>query len=220
MKKYAYTKKSVKTNAGGLIGRIGKVKEEINERQNTGCVAIDGDLWKSITVNGEIIEVGEKVRVVSIDSIVLTVEPLEENHPINSSEIEIPEEKHDKRLTLKVGNRTFFVGFRDIAFLYSSNKITYIVSNESKQYIHDLSLDTLVGMLPTEMFYRANRQFIVTRNVISEIKPDKNGKLNVLLNLNNGFPNRISVSRLKASAFREWLKNRMNSDEVTSSMNL
>ncbi len=207
MKKYAYNKKALKTNAGGLIGRIGKVKEEINEDENTGCVAIDGDLWKSIPLKNEIINVGEKVRVVSIDSIVLTVEPLEENHPIKSPEIEIPEKKYDERLTLKVGNRTFFVGFNEIAFLYSSNKITYIVTNESKQYIHDLSLETLEGILPTKMFYRANRQFIVTRNVVAEIKPDKDGKLKVLLTVSNGFPNNISVSRLKASAFREWLKN-------------
>lgn len=207
MKKYAYNKKVLKTNAGGLVGRIGKVKEEINETENTGCVAIDGDLWKSISANNEIIKVGEKVRVMSIDSIVLTVEPLEDTHPIKSPDIEIPEKKSDERLTLKVGNRTFFIGFNEIAFLYSSNKITYIVTHESKQYIHDHSLDMLGEILPVEMFYRANRQFIVTRNVISEIKPDKDGKLNVLLNVSNGFPNRISVSRLKASAFREWLKN-------------
>ena len=206
MKRYAYNKKAIKTNAGGLVGRIGKVKEEINETENTGCVAIDGDLWKSVTINNEIIKVGEKVRVISIDSIILTVEPLEDNHPIKSPEIDIPEKKHDERLILKVGNRTFFIGFNEIAFLYSSNKITYIVTKESKQYIHDLSLDTLGGMLPAEMFYRANRQFIVTRTVISEIKPVENGKVSVFLNLSNGFPNCISVSRLKASSFREWLK--------------
>ncbi len=143
---------------------------------------------KVLPVNNEIIKVGEKVRVVSIDSIVLTVEALEDNHPIKSPEIEIPEKKHDERLILKVGNRTFFIGFNEIAFLYSSNKITYIVTHESKQYIHDHSLDTLGGILPAEMFYRANRQFIVTRSVISEIKPDKDGKLNVLLSLSNGFP--------------------------------
>ncbi len=206
MKKYAYNKKAIKTNAGGLVGRIGKVKEEINETENTGCIAIDGDLWKSISVNDEIIKVGEKVRVVSIDSIILTVEPLEENHPIKAPEIEIPEKNRNERLTLKVGNRTFFIGFNEIAFLYSSNKITNIVTTESKQYIHDLSLETLNRFLPDEMFYRANRQFIVTRNVIGEIKSLQNGKLNVLLNVSNGFPNSISVSRLKAAAFREWLK--------------
>ncbi len=207
MKKYAYSKKAIKTNAGGLVGRIGKVKEEINEAENTGCVAIDGDLWKCIPVKNQVIPIGEKVRVVSIDSIILTVELLEETHPIKSAEIDIPEKSKGERLTLKVGNRTFFIGFDEIAFLFSSNKITNIVTTESKQYIHDLSLETLNDILPAEMFFRANRQFIVTRNVISEIKPMQNGKLSVHLSLSNGFPNSITVSRLKAAAFRDWLKN-------------
>lgn len=206
MKKYAYNKMAIKTNAGGLVGRIGKVKEEINEKENTGCVAIDGDLWKCIPTRNEIIPVGEKVRVVSLESIILTVELLEENHPIKDPQIEIPTKDKNERLILKVGNRTFFIGFNEIAFLYSTNKITNIVTVESKQYVHDLSLDSLSVFLPDEMFYRANRQFIVTRNVVSQITPEQNGKLKIQLNVSNGFPNLISVSRLKAAAFREWLK--------------
>jgi membrane protein implicated in regulation of membrane protease activity len=206
MMKYAYRKKVLKTNAGGLVGRIGKVIEEINEGKNTGCVAIDGDQWKSIPLNNEVIPEGEKVRVVQIDSIVLTVEPLEKNHPQKNHDVEIPVKKESERLALKVGNKTFYIGFNEIAFLYSSNKISYVVTTSSKQYIHDKSLEGLNDFLPAEMFYRANRQFIVTRNVISEIKSLENGKLKVSLNVSNGFPNRISVSRLKAAAFREWLK--------------
>ncbi len=206
MMNYAYRKKVLKTNAGGLVGRIGKVTEEIDESKNTGCVAIDGDQWKSIPLSGEIIPLGEKVRVVNIDSIVLTVESLEKNHPQKDPEVELPVKKESERLALKVGNKTFYIGFSEIGFLYSSNKITYVVTTAGKQYIHDKSLEGLNEFLPDEMFYRANRQFIVTRNVISEIKPETNGKIRVLLNVSNGFPNRISVSRLKASAFREWLK--------------
>lgn len=205
MTKYAYRKKALETNAGGLVERIGKVIEEIDESKNTGCVAIDGDQWKSISSSGEIIPVGEKVRVVSIDSIILTVEPLEKNHPQKDPEIELPRKKESERLAIRVGNKTFYLGLNEIAFLYSAEKITYVVTFQGKQYIHDKSLESLNEFLPAEMFYRANRQFVVTRNVISEIKPDNNGKLEVRLNVSNGFPNRISVSRLKAAAFREWL---------------
>lgn len=206
MMNYAYRKKVLNTNAGGLVDRIGKVIEEINEDKNTGCVAIDGDQWKSIPISNEIIPVGEKVRVICVNSIVLTVEPLEKNHPQKDPEIEIPQKKESERLALKVGNKTFYIGFNEIAFLYSSDKITYVVTTSSKQYIHDKSLEGLNDFLPAEMFYRANRQFIVTRTVVSEIKSLENGKLKVYLNVSNGFPNRISVSRLKAAAFREWLK--------------
>ena len=205
MKKYAYSKKVLNTNASGLIGRIGKVKEEINEEAGTGAVAIDGDLWTSVPFKNEIIKAGEKVRVVNLNSIILTVERLEESHPQNAPEIDLPEKKEQERLTIKVGNRTFFIGYEEIAFLYSSEKITHIVSFEGKQYIHDLSLESLNAILPDKLFFRANRQFIVTRNVVSEIKSSSNGKLKVLLTVSNGFPNRISVSRLKAAAFRKWL---------------
>ncbi|MBT3385096.1 MAG: hypothetical protein HN778_15385 [Prolixibacteraceae bacterium] len=206
MKKYAYRQKSLKTNASGLVGRIGKVIEVIDENMNTGCVGIDGDQWKSITLSKEIIPVNERVRVVSLDSIVLTVELLEENHPHKINESEIPVKNEKERLTIKIGSKTFFIGLSEIAFLYSTNKITYIVTFEGKQYIHDMSLEMLNDFLPDEKFFRANRQFIVTRNVVSEIKPTDNGKLSILLNVSNGFPNRISVSRLKAAAFREWIK--------------
>lgn len=207
MKKYAYNKKVLNTNASGLIGRIGKVKEAINEKNGTGCVAIDGDLWTSVSVNNEFIEVGEKVRVVSLNSIILTVEPLEDHHPHKQPELELPVKKKEERLILKVGNRTFYLGFDEVAFIYSSEKITHIVTHDAKQYIHDLSLDSLGVQLPDEMFFRANRQFIVTRNVIDGISASSNGKLKVNLKVGNGFPARISVSRLKAAAFREWLKN-------------
>ena len=206
MKKYAYREKALKTNAAGLVGRIGKVKEEINEDKGTGCVAIDGDLWTSIPLKNEIIKVGEKVRVVELNSIIVTVEPLEENHPHKNPEVELPEKKEKERLTIKLGNRTFFIGFEEIAFVYSADKITHVVTEEGKQYIYDRSLEMLDTELPDEMFYRANRQFIVTRSVVSEITPSSNGKIKVYLNVSKEFPNRISVSRLKAAAFREWLK--------------
>jgi len=207
MKKYAYNKKVLQTNASGLIGRTGKVKEEINEKLGTGAVAIDGDLWSSVPAKNEIIKVGEKVKVVNLSSIILTVEPLEEKNQQKQAETEIQEKKETERLTLKIGNRIFFIVYNEIAFLYSSEKITHIVNYEGKQYIHDMSLENLNAILPGEMFFRANRQFIVTRSVISEIKPAPNGKLKVNLNVSNGFPNRISVSRLKAAAFRKWLDN-------------
>ena len=205
MMKYAYRQKAIETNASGLVDRIGKVTEEINEIKNTGFVAIDGDQWKSVSFSGEVIPVGEKVRVVSINSIILTVEPLEKNHPQKDPNKEMPQKKESERLAIRVGNKTFYLGLNEIAFLYSENKITYVVTTEGKQYIHDKSLESLNDFLPTEMFYRANRQFIVTRNVISEIKSENNGTLKVAMKVKNGFPNRITVSRLKAAAFREWL---------------
>ena len=65
--------KDVKTNADALIGKIGVVSETIDADKNTGRVAIDGDDWNAVTADGSVINKGEKVKVVSRDSIILTV---------------------------------------------------------------------------------------------------------------------------------------------------
>ena len=64
------------SNADALVGRIGKVSETI-ATDGYGRVAIDGDDWKATSVGGFEIKQGERVRVVSIDSIIITVEPVE-----------------------------------------------------------------------------------------------------------------------------------------------
>lgn len=67
-------KDEVLTNADAVVGRIGVVTEEINADKNTGRVKIDGDDWKA--VSSENIVVGEKVEVMSRESIILNVKPL------------------------------------------------------------------------------------------------------------------------------------------------
>ena len=61
------------SNADALIGRKGKVTEAI-EKGGFGRVAIDGDVWKAVAVTDEKIPAGTFVRVVGRESIIITVE--------------------------------------------------------------------------------------------------------------------------------------------------
>lgn len=67
-------KDEVLTNADAIVGRIAVVTEEINPEKNTGRVKIDGDDWKAESSN--IIPVGEKVEVISRESIILNVKSI------------------------------------------------------------------------------------------------------------------------------------------------
>jgi len=67
--------KDVKTNAEALVGRKGIVSERIDHEKHTGRVAIDGDDWKAVSENGEVIEKGTEVEIVKLDSIIVTVRP-------------------------------------------------------------------------------------------------------------------------------------------------
>nr|MBP7471437.1 NfeD family protein [Prevotella sp.] len=61
------------SNADALIGRVGKVIETI-EPEKSGYVKVDGDEWKAIADITEPIKKGENVKIISRDSIIVTVE--------------------------------------------------------------------------------------------------------------------------------------------------
>lgn len=73
--------KDVKTNVDALIGKVGIVSETIDTDKNTGRVAVDGDDWKAVSVDGSIINKGEKVEILSRDSLIVTVKQQPHQHP-------------------------------------------------------------------------------------------------------------------------------------------
>lgn len=76
MKLEKRSEKKIKTNQDILIGRTGKVVETINNNENTGRVSIDGDIWRSESADGSVIETGSTVEIIGISSIILHVKPL------------------------------------------------------------------------------------------------------------------------------------------------
>jgi len=76
MEKLIYNKDAEKTNQEAMIGKVGRVLEEINTAKGTGRVKLDGDDWKAEVEDGSIIEVGKSVDIVRIESIVLIVKEI------------------------------------------------------------------------------------------------------------------------------------------------
>ena len=72
------------SNAEAMIGQQGRVSESI-EAGGYGRVAIDGDDWKARSVDGSAIAKDVPVRVVKMESIILTVEPLS-SHTVETDE--------------------------------------------------------------------------------------------------------------------------------------
>ena len=64
------------SNAEAMIGQTGRVSEAI-EANGYGRVAIDGDDWKARSADGSAIDKDTRVRVVKMDSIILTVKPID-----------------------------------------------------------------------------------------------------------------------------------------------
>lgn len=202
---------NVKTNAEGLIGKIGKVCEEIHLGKGTGRVHIDGDDWKAVSLNDESIQEGTIVEIIALESIVVTVRPVQNSDDkIEEKEKPVAQTlQNNKGIIVSIGNKKEIVHHDEIRCVYSQDKITYLINAHEKQLVLDESLEKLEERLGNHTFFRANRQFIITAEMVNEFKSKSDGKVEIFLKPLSNLPNSISVSRLKAHAFRKWIDKRM-----------
>lgn len=63
------------SNADALIGREGVVIEPVTF-EKPGYVKVDGDEWRAVTKDGSSIAKGTAVRIIGMDSIIVTVVPV------------------------------------------------------------------------------------------------------------------------------------------------
>jgi len=92
---------------------------------------------------------------------------------------------------------------KDIAYIYSDNKVTFAVDFNKKQHILDYNLEQMESELNPNQFYRLNRKIIANIEAIVKVSNDEGGKLKVITNPETEFE--IIVSRLKASDFKTWM---------------
>ena len=69
-------KRETATNMDSLIGQSLMVVEEIGPDQKPGYTKVDGDMWRTISIQGEHFTVGEKAKVIRIDGNTLYVEKI------------------------------------------------------------------------------------------------------------------------------------------------
>ncbi len=63
--------REARTNLDALIGRRAKVSQRFTNGE--GRVVLDGDDWRAELMDGEDIEIGERVEVVRVESVILIV---------------------------------------------------------------------------------------------------------------------------------------------------
>ncbi len=108
------------------------------------------------------------------------------------------------RLLVRQGMEHLALKIEDIKLIYIDNKVVYVIDCFSKKYIADKTLSELEEELDRDMFFRANRQYIVNINHIKSFKPFEKVKLAVDLNAPETNHN-ITISQETAPAFRKWM---------------
>ena len=74
VKKVLKKRKTEPTNSDRLIGRVGIVTEDIDNKHGVGTVNIDGKVWSAKSFNESEIKTGANVKIMSIEGVKLVVE--------------------------------------------------------------------------------------------------------------------------------------------------
>ena len=108
--------------------------------------------------------------------------------------------------------KSFLIHHKDRIVPVPVNEITYFMidagrvkclSTDNSEYIMDYNLDEIEKLIDPEEFYRANRQFIVSRSAIKEVSIYFTGRLK--LTLTSKSKEDIIISKGKVAAFKQWL---------------
>jgi DNA-binding LytR/AlgR family response regulator len=92
----------------------------------------------------------------------------------------------------------------EVAFFYTSEERVTVTTLKGDCYPVDKTLESLSQQLSPEKFFRANRQFIVSRRAVKDIAVWFGSRL--ALNLTIETPERIIISKARVPEFKSWLQ--------------
>lgn len=111
---------------------------------------------------------------------------------------------HKHHFTIKLGSQILVIDVNDIAYFYSNDKTTYMVTRDGRQYMTDDSLTAIEGEVDPAKFYKISRKCIVGLNSIYTISKYFNSRLKVTLSPKN--IESVIVPRDRVQSFMEWIE--------------
>lgn len=118
-------------------------------------------------------------------------------------EIDRPSTNYKERWLVKNGNLIQAVPTDQIAYFYSDQKMTMLVTREAKRFPMDQSLDKVMDLLDPDIFFRLNRKYIIHIEAPAKMHPYFKGRLKV--ELTPEIDDDIVVSSERTPEFKAWL---------------
>lgn len=96
------------------------------------------------------------------------------------------------------------VAMNEVAFFYTFSERVTLTTLDGRSFQIDKTLEALMQQLSAEDFFRANRQFIVSRAAVKDIAIWFGSRL--ALNLSVDTPERIIISKARVPELKQWLQ--------------
>jgi two-component system response regulator LytT len=117
--------------------------------------------------------------------------------------IENRKKKYKSRFLVKLGQKIKSIPVEQIAYFFTENKLTFLMTSNKEKFPLDNSLDELETLLDPELFFRANRKYMITLDAVKEIHPYFKGR--ILIELLPEVEEDIVVSSEKTPSMKAWL---------------
>lgn len=141
----------------------------------------------------------------AISKLLLLTAPQREAYSARVNDMVVAERAMRRAHTLlvQVKDRIIPLDGQEIAFFYTCNEQVSATTLDGKCYPINGTLESLSCNFAGEDFYRANRQFIISRQAIKDVSVWFGSRLAV--NLSVTTPERIIVSKARCPDFKAWL---------------
>ena len=100
------------------------------------------------------------------------------------------------------GDKLIPLSVDTILYFYIADGMVRAVDEHSNEFVFTQSLDELTEQLNLHCFFRANRQYLIAKKAIEDVRLWFNGRL--LVNLKIPVPEKIIISKAKVSGFKDW----------------
>jgi two-component system, LytTR family, response regulator len=109
----------------------------------------------------------------------------------------------EKRFLIRLGHSIRLVNLKDVAYFYTKDKITFLITKNGKRYPIDYSLEKLDEIANPKKFFRINRQFIINLDAIKGMLAYSKSRVKVDLIPPCDLETIVSTER--SPVFKRWL---------------
>lgn len=106
-------------------------------------------------------------------------------------------------MLLRYKDKIIPMSMEDVAFFYTFAERVTLTTLDGVTYPVDKTLESLIQHLSSKMFFRANRQFIISRRAVKDVSVWFGSRLS--LNLTIEPPERIVIPKARVAEFKQWL---------------
>ncbi len=111
--------------------------------------------------------------------------------------------EYRKRFVIQSNESFYYLPVSEIAFFYITEGVTFAVTYEKREYLINVTLESLTEQLNPNDYFRVNRQFIININAIKRVHIHFNGKLKI--ETEPTFSQEILVVKNKVAGFKRWI---------------